>query len=69
MSEYCYVVRNTAGLKLALGRISEIHSQLESVYDDSNAYLESLNIATVAKVIVEAALRRPESIGSHYMEE
>ena len=68
MSDYCYVIRNKAGLSLALEQISEIYSQLESVYDDSNEYLETLNIATVAKAVVEAALMRPESIGSHYME-
>ena len=69
MSDHCHVIRNVSGLQLALDGISEILSQLEAVYDDSNAYLETLNIATVAKAIVEAALKRPDSIGSHFMEE
>ena len=69
MDKYCYVVRNKAGLSIALEEVSGIATQLESVYDDSCEYLESLNIATVAKAILEAALRRPGSIGSHYMEE
>jgi len=69
MSEHCYIIRTKAGLSFALERISEIHSQLEAIYDDCNEYLETLNIATVAKAVVEAALRRPESIGSHYMED
>lgn len=68
MNDYCYVVRKTAGLETALDRVSEILSQLESVYDACDEYLETLNIATVAKAILEAALRRPESIGSHYVE-
>jgi len=69
MSDYCFVIRNKAGLTFALERIDKILSQLEAVYDDSNDYLETLNIATVAKAIVEAALSRPESIGSHYRED
>jgi len=69
MSENCHVIRNMAGLKNALKQISEIQSLLEAIYDDSCEYLETLNIATVAKEILKAALRRPESIGSHFMEE
>jgi len=69
MSEHCHVIRNMEGLRTALKQISEIHALLEAIYDDSSEYIETLNIATVAKTIVEAALRRPESIGSHFMEE
>ena len=69
MTDYCHVVRNTAGLAYALNKISEILSTLETTYDDSNEYLETLNIATVAKAVLEAALQRPESVGSHFMEE
>ncbi|MCL2425162.1 MAG: L-aspartate oxidase [Oscillospiraceae bacterium] len=69
MSEYCYVIRNTDGLKFALERIEVILSELETCYDDSNEYLEALNIATVAKAIVQAAILRPESVGSHYIED
>ncbi|MDR2568967.1 MAG: L-aspartate oxidase [Oscillospiraceae bacterium] len=68
MTAHCHVIRNKSGLQLALERVSDILSQLKSIYDESNEYLEALNIATVAKAIVEAALSRPESIGSHYME-
>ena len=68
MSEHCHVIRNMPGLQVALKQISEIHALLEAIYDDSGDYLETLNIATVAKTIVEAALKRPDSIGSHFME-
>ena len=68
MSDHCHVVRKTAGLKTALEQISGILTQLESVYDDKDEYLETLNIATVARAILEAALKRPVSIGSHYIE-
>jgi len=69
MSEHCFVIRNTSGLKIAFKQVGEIYEQLESIYDDSNEYLETLNIATVAMAILTAALNRPESIGAHYMEE
>jgi len=69
MSGYCHVVRKMSGMEFALERVEPILSELISVCDDSNEYLETLNIALVAKAILEAALRRPESIGSHYIEE
>jgi len=68
MSENCYVIRNTKDLQYALEHVDAILSQLEEVYDDSNDYLEALNIATVAKAILQAALSRPKSVGSHYIE-
>jgi len=67
MSEHCYVVRSYDGMKYALERVSLILSQLEAIYDDSTEYLEILNITTVAKAILEAALRRTGSIGSHFV--
>jgi len=69
MSEYCFVIRNTAGLKIAFQKVGEIYTQLEEIYDDSNEYLETLNIATVAMAILTSALNRPQSIGAHYMED
>ena len=69
MNDNCSVVRKKAGLLFAFEQVSGIQAQLESVYDDSCAYLEALNIATVAKAILEAAIRRPESIGSHWIDE
>ena len=68
MSEYCFVIRTRAGLQTAYEQLIEINSLLESIYDECNAYLETLNIATVAKAIVKAALNRTESIGSHYLD-
>ena len=68
MSDYCFVIRKSQGLRFAFEQISEISDLLESIYDDSCDYLETLNITTVAKAIIDAALKRPDSIGSHYME-
>ena len=69
MSDYCHVIRNSTGLKYALERVSEIKDLLETIYDESNQYIEVLNIATVAKAVLEAAIQRPESIGSHFVED
>ena len=69
MSEYGYVFRTDKGLSYAAGEIGTMLSRLESVYDDSVTYFETLNIATVALAILKAALKRPESIGSHYRED
>ena len=67
MDDFCGVIRTESGLKLAFEQVSDIYSQLEPVFDDSTEFLETLSIATVAKAILEAALLRPESVGSHYM--
>jgi L-aspartate oxidase len=68
MSEHCFVIRSKEGLQKGHEQLGEIYSKLESIYDESTEFVETLNIATVAKTIAEAALNRPESIGSHYME-
>ena len=69
MSDHCGVVRRKQGLQFASEKLAEIRVLLDSVYEGSNEYLETLNISTVAEAIILAALRRPESIGSHYMEQ
>jgi len=68
MTEHCHVLRTRGGLQYALNEVSKILSELEAIYDDSNEYLEVLNITTVAKAVLEAALKRPLSVGSHFME-
>jgi L-aspartate oxidase len=68
MSDYCGALRTTAGLELCKENVIKVCRQLETIYDDSIDYLETLNIATVANAIVEAALSRPRSIGSHFMD-
>lgn len=69
MHEKCYVIRKEADLKAALLRINEILDFLKSMYCDSKAYLEALNVATIAKDILEAAIARKESAGAHYRED
>jgi L-aspartate oxidase len=68
MSEYCYVIRTPRGMEYALGRVRELKSALEHAFSSDLAYLEALNVATIAAAILAAALARPESIGSHCVE-
>ena len=69
MNDYGCVIRNEKGLKLAIGQVSEILRSLEGIYMDSRDYIETLNITSVAKAILEAALQRSGSVGSHYRED
>lgn len=69
MHEHGYVIRNAKGLTYAIDHVSEILRELEAICDDKIVYLETLNIATVALAILTAALKRTESIGSHYRED
>lgn len=68
MSRDCFVVRTKAGLEDALSKMTDILDMLNNGYDDSKAYLESLNLASISIEIIKAALARPESIGAHYRE-
>jgi L-aspartate oxidase len=67
MCEHGFAVRTSDGMKKALGEITSIHDHLRNVCGGDNDYLETLNIAAVARAILEAALARPESIGSHFV--
>lgn len=69
MNDCCGVRRNAAGLTHALNEVSLILAELEGGFADSREYLECLNIATVAKAILRAALARKESVGAHYRED
>lgn len=69
MNDHGYVVRNEKGLVYAISEISSILEALESSFEDTKAYFETLNIATIALAILNAALSRKESIGAHYRED
>lgn len=69
MNDYCFVCRNEAGMKKALERISEIKSELENSFFPGKAYIETLNIATIAVSILCAAITRNKSVGAHYRED
>lgn len=69
MNEYCFVVRNEKGMQTARKRILEIIEDLEHSFYPGRAYIETLNIATIARDVLDAAIARKESVGAHYRED
>lgn len=68
MNDNGSVLRNEAGMKKAVTRISEIADELTNSYFSGREYIETLNIATLAVDILTAALLRRESVGAHFRE-
>jgi len=64
MSERVGVARTVDGLKAAEARLSEWSGLLDYEYTEIRD-LETVNMTTVAKLIVEAALARRQSLGVH----
>ncbi len=69
MHEDCYVIRSEAKLKKALARVNEILSTLKCSFSSGKAYIEALNVASIAESILSAALARKDSAGAHYRED
>jgi L-aspartate oxidase len=60
-------VKTPNGMLEAKEYTSALLEELEAINDNTKEYLELLNIATVAMAIINASIKRKESIGSHYV--
>ncbi len=65
MDKYVQIVRTEEGLNLAKKIIERHYKNLKKINVMSRYYFETLNMATVALIIIDAALSRNESIGCH----
>ncbi len=66
MSKYGFIVRKEEDLLLAKKLLTKHYHNLKKINVFSRYYYETLNMVTVALIIIEQALERKESIGCHF---
>lgn len=69
MVEHCGIVRNEQGLRLGLEYTENLQKRLEIINLKSTRAMELYNMVLVAENIIKNALKRKESIGSHFRED
>lgn len=66
MDKYVSIVRTSDGLDIAKKIIERHYNNLKKINVRSRYYFETLNMATCALIVINAAIARKESIGCHY---
>lgn len=66
MVKYCGILRDGEGLRLGLAFVDKLNDELECARPRSLREIELNNMATTAKAILEGALARKKSVGSHF---
>lgn len=66
MSRYVFIVRTKDGLEMARKILSKHYKNLLKINVLSRYYYETLNMVTVALIVIEQAIERNNSIGSHF---
>ena len=66
MSKYVFIVRKEEDLLLAKKLLTKHYNNLKKINVFSRYYYETINMVTVALLIIEQALARKESVGCHF---
>lgn len=66
MDKYVSIVRTSDGLEIAKKIVERHYNNLKKINVLSRYYYETLNMATVALIVINSAIARKESIGCHY---
>jgi len=66
MNDHAGIERNEKDMNMALCQINEYIALLENGSLETAKEMETINIAIIASLILKAAIRRKESVGSHY---
>lgn len=67
VSKYAGPVRTESGMNKGARLIGELYDEAESAVMTEQYELEYLNMASVAKMVIDGAVARKESIGAHYI--
>ena len=66
MSKYVFIVRTEENLLLAKKLLTKHYNNLKKIQVFSRYYYETINMVTVALLIIDQALARKDSIGCHF---
>ena len=66
MTKYVFIVRTEENLLLAKKLLTKHYNNLKKIQIFSRYYYETINMVTVALLVIDQALARKESVGCHF---